>query len=144
MNKNYRYIIVIIVVLLLGIGAYYFGYLQGNNTNTVTNEITPAANEQESNPQVPDEEKILADIGYFCDGGKTVHAVYFEDKLIIELSDGRAAQLHNAGTAAGDFYTNADGSIAFANQGFAAFVEEDGEITYANCVELDTEGVEAN
>lgn len=139
---NSRYIIGIIVILALAIGAYYFGYLQGGATQTVENDPTTKTQENTQESRATVQEKILADVGYFCDGGKTVHAVYFEDKIIIELSDGRAVQLHSTATAAGDYYATADGSIAFGNAGLAAFVEEDGEITYANCMELDTGGVE--
>lgn len=130
--------------ILIGVVGYYLVTnvsigIRAEGPGTATEEVATTTKTQPTKVADP---TPIADVGYACDAQKTVHAVYFSNKVIIELSDGRAMQLPQVSAASGATYSNTNGSVVFSSKGPTAFVEEDGKITYDKCLELDTAGVE--
>jgi membrane-bound inhibitor of C-type lysozyme len=73
---------------------------------------------------------------YSCAGGKSIWAAYKEDGSVdLSFSDRSDVSLPQAMSASGARYASIDESFVFWNKGQTAFVEEDGEVTYADCVQ---------
>ncbi len=85
---------------------------------------------------VPADEKILADVTYSCDAGKTIHAIYREEQVELLLSDGRHFSIAQAVSGSGVRYANKDESFVFWNKSKTAFVEEGDATTFADCNEM--------
>ena|SRR3989344_292595 len=81
------------------------------------------------------EQTNISSINYNCDAGKTIQAVYFDEKVELNLSDGRSLLLVRGISGSGVRYTNSDESITFWNKGTTAFIEQGSSntITFANC-----------
>lgn len=93
----------------------------------------------------------IADVTYVCDGGKTMHVLYYQGtttppaspgmpptpggSVTVTLSDGRTMTLPQTISADGARYANADESFIFWSKGDGAFVMEGNATTYANCVQ---------
>jgi membrane-bound inhibitor of C-type lysozyme len=71
-----------------------------------------------------------------CQGGKTIEATFYTDKVVLKLSDGRALSMQQAMSASGARYANKDESFVFWNKGDTAFITEgkDGKETFSGCV----------
>lgn len=140
-----KYIIGILIGLIVGFGGY-FAFTQINNAEPTTEESqenTESSSAAEENTSTEtDINTPISEAAYLCKNARTVRAVYFQSKVIIELSDGRAAQLPQVESASGAKYANSDESLIFWRQGADAFVEETGQQTFTECNELDTDSVE--
>jgi membrane-bound inhibitor of C-type lysozyme len=81
-------------------------------------------------------ETPVAEAKFKCDGGKTIDATFYADKVDLKLSDGRDLTVPQAMSASGARYANADETFVFWNKGDTAFVTEgkDGKQTYSDCV----------
>jgi len=82
----------------------------------------------------------LNEIKYFCDDEKRINAV-FDNKsssVDLNLSDGRVFVLPNAISASGARYATPDESVVFWNKSETAFIEENGIISYKNCIEKES------
>jgi membrane-bound inhibitor of C-type lysozyme len=84
-------------------------------------------------------ENAINSVNYDCDESKQIHAVYFNDKVELNLSDKRNLLLIQAISASGMRYTNSDQSITFLSKGNGAFLEEKDKTTFDNCVENKSE-----
>lgn len=74
---------------------------------------------------------------YACTGGKTVSAAFVNgtsSRVKLALSDGRTLTVPQAVSASGARYANADESFVFWNKGNTAFIQENGKMTYGDCV----------
>ena len=78
-------------------------------------------------------------VTFACDGGKSIKAAFYADRVELTLSDGRNLTLPQAMSASGARYANADESIVFWNKGDTAFITEgpNGPETYSGCVVAD-------
>jgi membrane-bound inhibitor of C-type lysozyme len=81
----------------------------------------------------------IATVKYACNGGKTIDATYYEEKVDLTLSDGRSVSLPQAMSGSGTRYANADESFVFWSKGNDAFVTEGDpdNPTFADCVGKD-------
>jgi membrane-bound inhibitor of C-type lysozyme len=75
------------------------------------------------------------DVSYACENEMAIIAIYREGNVSLKLSDGRSVELPQVIAASGIRYANEDESFVFWSKGKDAFIEEDGEITYAGCSE---------
>lgn len=86
--------------------------------------------------QVGEQEEKTQDINavFDCPDGKSITTTFHlsDDTVDIRLSDGRELTLPRAISASGARY--ADESIVFWNKGDSAFIEENGIITYQDCM----------
>jgi len=71
---------------------------------------------------------------FTCDAGKSLQAVFYDDKATVSLSDGRIMNLPRTISADGGRYANTDDSFVFWNKGNTAFIMENGTTTFSNCV----------
>ncbi len=81
---------------------------------------------------------IIADVTFNCDNNKSIHALFFNEKVELTLSDGRNMLIPQAISASGARYANQDESFVFWNKGDTAFIEENGTITFNNCSTANT------
>jgi membrane-bound inhibitor of C-type lysozyme len=96
--------------------------------------IQPSLSQVDLDEVVPDSDGI--NVTYACAQGKEILATYIgKDKVRVQLSDGRSAELPLARSASGARYANADESFVFWNKGNTAFIQESGEMTFADCIE---------
>lgn len=130
MNRIFPIIVVIIAVML----AVWFVIVHSENTTATT-------------PQGA----LIASVSYACDAGKTIDASFYDGtstpatatqppvpggSVMVTLSDGRTATLAQTISADGTRYANADGSFIFWAKGDGAFVMENDQQTYANCMDI--------
>ena len=87
---------------------------------------------------------IINSVTFNCADGKSVQAVFFKDKVELNLSDKRSMLLLHAISASGARYTNSDESFVFWNKGNTAFIEEKSNITYKDCIEKNEEQAKVN
>jgi len=85
-----------------------------------------------------DSEKMVT-VDYKCDDNKTVKAIYFNDKVELQLSDKRNMLLIQGISASGTRYTNSDQSVILWSKGNTAMIEESGKNTFNNCSESRSE-----
>jgi membrane-bound inhibitor of C-type lysozyme len=76
---------------------------------------------------------IVNSVTFSCDANKSIKAVFYKDRVIISLSDGRNMSLPQVLSGSGARYANFDESFVFWNKGDTAFVDEDNSTTYQNC-----------
>jgi membrane-bound inhibitor of C-type lysozyme len=85
------------------------------------------------NTQTP-ESDIINSVIFDCKNNKTIHAIFFKEKVELTLSDGRNMLLPQAISASGARYANTDESFVFWNKGDTAFVQEGNATTFEDCV----------
>lgn len=141
------YIIIGIGALILG-GAWW--YYTSLNIDVAKNDIPlvgkqlPQIGGHEESPPEPVTQTQGASIGeenaveFACADGKSMTAIFTRDIVGITLSDGRQLTLRQAtsGSLAGQAgvrYLNNTETIEFRSQGDAAFLDENGKTTYADC-----------
>lgn len=77
---------------------------------------------------------IINSVIFNCAENKSIQAIFFKDKVELNLSDKRNMLLLQAISASGARYANSDESFVFWNKGDTAFVEENKNITFKDCV----------
>lgn len=99
-------------------------------------------------PTIPLPGNLISSVSYTCDESKTIEASYYDGAtgagevessgggtVVIILSDGRSITLARTVSADGTRYSNTDESFIFWSKGEGAFVSENNQQTYANCVD---------
>ena len=87
-----------------------------------------------SNNKKGNSENAISTATFNCDNGKNIHAIFFDEKVELTLSDGRSMLIPQAISASGARYANQDESFVFWNKGDTAFIQEGNATTYENCV----------
>lgn len=137
MNKVY---VLIAAAVIIAAGSWW--YYTSLNIETARNDALPAAvqprgGHEESPPDPAVEvsahggDENLAE--FVCAGGSSMIAVFSRDLVDITLSDGRQLTLSQVESGSGIRYANASGAIEFHSKGEEAFLQEDGETTFADC-----------
>lgn len=96
--------------------------------------------------------KLIAEVFYRCDAGKTINASYYQGapapqpkpgepptptgSVSVKLSDGRQLTLPQTISASGIRYANPDESFIFWSKGSGALVLENNLQTYIGCIEV--------
>ena len=114
-----------IAAIIIFVGIFCLGFFLGEkseSSSAIISRWTPPTN------------SVVASAGFFCDGGKSIRAVFMTDGAEITLSDGRTMNLTQAVSADGGRYANSDESFVFWTKGDGAFVLENATTTYANCI----------
>ncbi len=78
---------------------------------------------------------VVGDATYQCEDGRTAHALFYEDKVTVMLSDGRTLNLSHTVSGSGARFASEDDKTVFWEKGRTAFLEEGGKTTYAGCTE---------
>lgn len=121
------FIIVTILVLLGVIAFYLFKKPLLNNT-----------------PIEETKSEIINSVVFNCAENKNIQAIFFKDKVELTLSDGRNMLIPQAISASGARYANSDESFIFWNKGDTAFIDENGEQTFKECIIPNTENTDAS
>jgi membrane-bound inhibitor of C-type lysozyme len=69
-----------------------------------------------------------------CDNSKIIFVDFLSNGMALKLSNGRSLVLLRVISASGARYANSDESIVFWNKGDTAFIQENGVITYNDCI----------
>ncbi len=80
------------------------------------------------------ENGVISYATFRCAQGKTIEAVFFNDRVELNLSDGRSMLISQGLSADGARYANTDESFVFWEKGDTAFIEEQGRTTFKDCV----------
>lgn len=87
-----------------------------------------------SQPVVQTAPTTINSASYSCSENKGILAFYVDGGVVLRLSDSRQFTLEQTVSASGARYANENDQFVFWNKGDTAFVEEDGEMTYSDCV----------
>lgn len=123
-TKRKGFIGLLLAVLILS-GAYFIFINRDNNPSSINNNETP---------------KIIS-AKFFCKDNRFIYTIFNnegEGSVEISLSDGRKIILPRAISASGARYANADETLVFWNKGNTAFIEENSQMTFVDCVIMDS------
>ncbi len=110
------------IVLLIIIGVVAYSYV----TNAPKTTIVPVVQEVKTAPVV------TATADYSCAEGKAISAQYTASSALLALSDGRTLDLPQSASADGARYAN--DTVSFVTKGAQAFLQENGDTTFSNCL----------
>jgi membrane-bound inhibitor of C-type lysozyme len=116
-----------IAAIIIFVGIFCLGFFLGEKYESSLSLVTMSKWSAPTN-------SVVGSAGFFCDGGKSIRAVFMTDGAEITLSDGRTMNLTQAVSADGGRYANSDESFVFGTKGNGAFVTENATTTYANCI----------
>jgi membrane-bound inhibitor of C-type lysozyme len=125
-----------LVAVILYIGTYFFAFYLGQQVQMIKDQLAqtvPAAASAPAASSSAENNNVITSATFDCDGGKTISAVFFGDRVELTLSDGRNMNIAHGISASGARYTNEDESFVFWNKGDTAFVQEGNKTTYENC-----------
>lgn len=120
-----KIVAVIVYIATLGIG-FYFGEKYGEAKTIISQ--APEINQNQESPNI-------INALFTCDEEKEINALFYDSKVELSLSDGRNFLLLQGISASGARYVNENETLVFWNKGDTAFLQEDEEITYDNCLE---------
>lgn len=110
----------ILIVIILIAAAVGLSFIPKRNA------VTPPPTNDSPDPSV------ISTVSYLCEEGKSFSASYKDDSASLVLSDGRSLDLSQTISGSGVRYGN--GEITFSSKGDNAFIEENGNTTFINCV----------
>lgn len=104
-------------------------------TKTPPPAVKPELPPQSATGSAVSQEGVIKAV-FNCADGKSITAEFdnTSDQVNLTLSDGRVWTLPRAMSGSGARYANADESQVFWNKGDTAFIEENGQTTYDDCV----------
>lgn len=113
------------IIIILTVGFLLRGYIRQQSV------VKPKISEQVvSSPQ---EESVIKAV-FNCADGKSIQTEFSKEQVKLTLSDGRTWVLPSAISGSGARYANADETQVFWNKGNTAFIEENGQTTFQDCV----------
>jgi len=116
-----KVIAVIVFLIIFSVGIFIGQRYESSRSSTPAGWKSPTSS-------------VISSVGFFCYGGKSIHAVFMTNGVEISLSDGRTMNLSQTVAADGGRYANNDESFVFWTKGDGAFVNENGTTTYASCI----------
>lgn len=147
MNSSSRSVLLTTIVFVVIVGAsLWLGVsLIGKNklVKDVAEKNSPMPNDldgvgENKNQDISKELGKPSAVGtiFGCDERKNIQATFHDGSssvIDLILSDGRTLVLSQTVSASGARYTTEDETVVFWNKGGAAFIEEGGKTTFANC-----------
>jgi membrane-bound inhibitor of C-type lysozyme len=76
---------------------------------------------------------VVNSVVFNCASSKNIKAIFYKDRVLVSLSDGRSMSLPQVFSGSGARYANFDESFVFWNKGDTAFVDEANKTTYKDC-----------
>lgn len=119
-----------LVAIVLFVGVFALGFWLGT-----AYEKKAAGAPAAPGAHAPAETGVIGDATYQCAGEHSMHAVFYDDKVTVMLSDGRTLNLAHTISGSGTRYATEDDSIVFWEKGPTAFLTEGDTTTYADCAE---------
>jgi membrane-bound inhibitor of C-type lysozyme len=126
-----KFVFYIVIVVLIVIIALTFIHKSPVTPPVVTNPVATT-----TTPTAP---VVLSSGSYACDDNKTITASFSSNSASLVLSDGRTLTLPQIVSADGAQYQS--GAIEFITKGDQGFLQENGNTTYADCIEGETNTV---
>lgn len=126
------------LAVILYVGVFLIGFYLGQKMNELKTAIEQIPTSTYVQKQTNNNNNIIA-ANFNCEDGKTINAVFFDDKVELTLSEGSSLLLLRALSGSGSRYTNTGETYIFWNKGDTAFLEEGSETTYNNCVVVPAE-----
>ena len=125
------------LAIVLYVGIFFIGFYLGQRINELKTSI-------ENIPvnmfiQKTNNNKAITAADFDCKDGKTINAIFFDDKVELNLSDGDSLLLLQTISASGARYTNTGETYIFWNKGDTAFLQEGSRNTYEDCVVVPAE-----
>ncbi len=135
-NKTTPFSLITAIILFIAVFALGFYLGQKWGTAKAILELNQEFNEE----YVPINDNGNVENNYIyatftCKNNKIIYATFFNDNVQLYLNDDRDFLLSQTISASGARYATEDESFVFWNKGNTAFIEEDGLITYENCIE---------
>lgn len=125
--------IAVLALVLLAGGYFLFKNFSGNNGNSGNGQKNTS---QTSGTPTP---PPFTRVNYKCADDKSIEATFYneDDPKTVSLvtSDGESTSLDQVGSASGAKYASNDDSYVFWSSGNEAYIEQNGQKTYANCIE---------
>jgi membrane-bound inhibitor of C-type lysozyme len=125
------------LAIVLYVGIFFIGFYLGQRINELKTSI-------ENIPvnmfiQKTNNNKTITAATFECKDNKSINAIFFDDKVELNLSDGDSLLLLQTISASGARYTNTGETYIFWNKGDTAFLQEGSRNTYEDCVVVPAE-----
>ena len=125
------------LAIVLYVGIFFIGFYLGQRINELKTSI-------ENIPvnmfiQKTNNNKAITAATFECKDNKSINAIFFDDKVELNLSDGDSLLLLQTISASGARYTNTGETYIFWNKGDTAFLQEGSRNTYEDCVVVPAE-----
>lgn len=137
-TKGFKLVLVLVLILVVFCLYYFFNKnkaVEDNVYDVSTTTSDNLYNRDTVTNTTNSDENIINDVVFKCADNKNIHAVFLKNSTVeINLSDGRDFTLLQGMSASGARYVNRDESFVFWNKGNTAFVQEQGEDTFKDCV----------
>ncbi len=116
-----------VVAIIVFIGTFFIGFHLGRYY-----ELVVITNQEIKQQQ---EENIINKVTFNCADNKTIEATFFKNNTAaLELSDGRSFTINQTISGSGARFANSDESFIFWTKGDGAFIDENGEMTFKDCL----------
>lgn len=122
MNKDNKWFIKILIILFM-VALFAVGFYFGKNSLL------------EKEAGIEDGSSTITPATFTCDEDKSIQSLFYDNKVTLNLSDGRTMNLMSTISASGARYSNWNDSFVFWNKGNTAFIMEGDETTFVNCVQ---------
>ncbi|MFA5207769.1 MAG: MliC family protein [Candidatus Paceibacterota bacterium] len=125
------------LAVILYVGVFLIGFYLGQKMNELKTAIEQIPTSTYVQKQTNN--NTITAANFDCKNGKTINAIFFDDKVELTLSEGSTLLLLRAVSGSGARYTNTGETYIFWNKGDTAFLEEGSETTYEDCVVVPAE-----
>jgi len=139
-KKSYKRIVfalisLVLIILLVSVGSYF---LINNLNNDTPSAAQTIAEEDLAELTAEPTRTPSLEANFTCNDNKSLEVAFYNEgdfpSANLVMSDGTSVLLYQVESASGARYANSDESIVFFNSGNEAFVEENGEMSYEDCV----------
>jgi membrane-bound inhibitor of C-type lysozyme len=116
-----------VIAIIVFVGTFFVGFHLGRYY-----ELVIITNQEIKQQQ---EENIINKVTFSCADNKKIKATFFKNNTVaLELSDGRSFNINQTISGSGARFANSDESFIFWTKGDGAFIDENGEMTFKDCL----------
>lgn len=123
----------ITIAVILYISIFYLGFCFGEKMTTLRMTIEQIPTNASIKKSANNTNTITA-ATFNCKDNKFINAIFFNDKVELNLSDGDSLLLLQTISASGARYTNTGESFVFWNKGDTAFLQQGKNTIYEDCL----------
>jgi membrane-bound inhibitor of C-type lysozyme len=113
-----------LLAIIIYVGTFFLGYYLGQRIeglNCIVEEYEIRA-------------QVINTAVFACPNSKAIYAEFTKNQVKLKLSDGRELTLPQTISGSGARYATNSENFIFWNKGNGAFVEENGQTTYQDCI----------
>ncbi len=122
----------ITIAVILYISIFYLGFCFGEKMTEL--KMTIKQIPTSTVIKKPTNTTTITAATFNCKDDKIINAIFFDDKVELNLSDGSSLLLLQTISASGARYTNTGESFVFWNKGDTAFLQQGKNSIYEDCV----------